>query len=130
MISAAWAEPVRQEITQANLSAASVAIPLARLDSAMKTGKIIFKWGELIEWLDTSSSLAASPHKETPLEVPLKVIIPLFMAQRQATEVSPAKLDFPSVHLPHRLHCDNGQRRRRRANRAFDNRGKSDSFYH
>ena len=53
----------------------------------MKTGKIIFKWGELIEWLDTSSSLAASPHKETPLEVPLKVIIPLFMAQRQATEV-------------------------------------------
>lgn len=86
VISEAWAEPVRQEIAQANASDASVAIPVARLDAAMKTGKVIFKWGELIGWLESASSLASSPNKETPLQLPLKVIIPLFMAQRTATE--------------------------------------------
>ena len=79
-----WPEPVRQEITQSKLTEASVGLPLSRVDAAMKTGRIVFTWGELVQWLDVSSASASSPHQATSLDLPLKVIAPLFMAQRKA----------------------------------------------
>jgi predicted regulator of Ras-like GTPase activity (Roadblock/LC7/MglB family) len=54
-----------------------------RVDTGMKTGRVSFTWGELSQWLD-GGSVPASPNKDMLLELPLKVIIPLFMAQRQA----------------------------------------------
>jgi len=77
-----WPEPVRQEIAQLNWNGASVSLPMSRLEAAVKGGRVVFAWGELIEWLDVSSAASATPHRETPLELPLKVIVPLFMAQR------------------------------------------------
>jgi predicted regulator of Ras-like GTPase activity (Roadblock/LC7/MglB family) len=77
-----WPEPVRQEIAQLNWNGASVSLPMSRLEAAVKGGRVVFAWGELIEWLDVSSAAGATRHRETPLELPLKVIVPLFMAQR------------------------------------------------
>ena len=54
-----------------------------RLDAAMKTGRVAFTWGELIQWLDVSSTSVSSLHRETSLELPLKVIAPLFMSQQR-----------------------------------------------
>ncbi len=79
-----WPEPVRQDIAQSNWQDASVALPMNRLDSAMKTGRVVFTWGELIQWLDVPSTAAPSPQRETALELPLKVMVPLFMPQRPA----------------------------------------------
>jgi hypothetical protein len=79
-----WPEPVRREITQSNWSNASVALPMNRLESVLKTGRVVFKWGELIPWLDVSTASAVSQQRETFLELPLKVIVPLFMSQGPA----------------------------------------------
>jgi len=82
-----WPEPVRQDIAQSNWSGASVSLPMNRLETAMKTGRVVFTWGELVQWLDVSSASVSPPHRETSLELPLKVIAPLFMAQRPAPVV-------------------------------------------
>jgi predicted regulator of Ras-like GTPase activity (Roadblock/LC7/MglB family) len=80
-----WPESVRQDIAQSHWNDASVALPVNRLESAMKTGRVDFTWGEVIQWLDVSSTNISSLHRETPLEFPLKVITPLFMSQRPAS---------------------------------------------
>lgn len=82
-----WPDPVRKDIAQSNWSDASVSLPMNRLDAAMKTGRVVFTWGELIQWLDVSSASISTPHRETSLELPLKVIAPLFMSQRTAAVV-------------------------------------------
>jgi predicted regulator of Ras-like GTPase activity (Roadblock/LC7/MglB family) len=79
----AWPEEVRQEIDTANLRNATVSIPLSRLEGAMKTGRVSFSWGELTKWLATPP-VSPSPHGATLVELPLKVVAPLFMAKRRA----------------------------------------------
>jgi predicted regulator of Ras-like GTPase activity (Roadblock/LC7/MglB family) len=82
-----WPESIRQDIAQFNWGDASVALPMDRIGSAMKTGRVFFTWGELMQWLDVSSASVASPHRETALELPLKVVAPLFMSQRSSQVV-------------------------------------------
>jgi predicted regulator of Ras-like GTPase activity (Roadblock/LC7/MglB family) len=82
-----WPEPVRQDITQYNWRDASISVPMNRLETAMKTGRVAFTWGELLQWLDVSSAAVSTPHRETSLELPLKVIAPLFMSQQRAPVV-------------------------------------------
>jgi len=48
----------------------------------MKTGRLVFTWGELCGWL--SDPLPESAHGQTEVELPLAVIAPLFMAKRRA----------------------------------------------
>lgn len=77
-----WPEAVRKDITQFKWTEASVALPMNRIESVIKTGRVVFKWGELLQWLDVSPATAAAPNGETPCELPLRVVVPLFMAQR------------------------------------------------
>jgi predicted regulator of Ras-like GTPase activity (Roadblock/LC7/MglB family) len=79
----AWPEAIRQEIDAANLRNMSLSVPLSRLEGAMKTGRVSFTWSELASWL-AAPPASPSPHDATPLELPLKVIAPLFMAKRRA----------------------------------------------
>jgi predicted regulator of Ras-like GTPase activity (Roadblock/LC7/MglB family) len=78
-----WPEPVRRDIAQFNWENASVSLPMDRLELAMKTGRVAFKWGDLIQWLDNSTGTVATSHCETVVQLPLKVIAPLFMAQQR-----------------------------------------------
>jgi predicted regulator of Ras-like GTPase activity (Roadblock/LC7/MglB family) len=79
-----WPESVRQDITQFSWNNASVSLPMNRLGAALKMGRVSFTWGELIRWIDGSSADVATPHKAIPLDLPLKVIAPLFMSQQRA----------------------------------------------
>jgi predicted regulator of Ras-like GTPase activity (Roadblock/LC7/MglB family) len=86
-----WAEPVRKEITQFNWNNASVRLPMNRLDSALKTGRVVFIWGELMQWTDVPAHSLSSLQPETLVELPLKVVAPLFMS-RQRTPVIQKKI--------------------------------------
>jgi predicted regulator of Ras-like GTPase activity (Roadblock/LC7/MglB family) len=77
-----WPDAVRQEIVQSNLGNATVTLPMDRLESAMKTGRVAFTWGELSQWLDGGAAPGGSSLGQTAVELPLKVIAPLFMAKR------------------------------------------------
>jgi predicted regulator of Ras-like GTPase activity (Roadblock/LC7/MglB family) len=80
----AWPEAIRQEIEKTGANDASVCLPLNRLETAMKTGRVLFAWGELIDWLAVPPA-APSPHRGTQVELPLKVIAPLFMAKHRGS---------------------------------------------
>ncbi len=76
-----WPDSVRQEIMRCRWNAASVSLPMDMLESAMKTGRINFTWGELIQWLDVPAA-TPSPVGNTILDLPLKVLAPLFLSKR------------------------------------------------
>lgn len=78
----AWPETFRQEIEQAGQSAASLALPFDKVDAGLKNGKLVFTWKQISEWLKPALS-QASPHGETLLDLPLKIIAPLFLAQHK-----------------------------------------------
>jgi len=81
-VSAAWPDPVRQEIQQFKLGSASISIPVSRVEPGMKTGRLVFTWAELCGWL--SEPLPASAHGQSELELPLAVIAPLFLSKHRA----------------------------------------------
>lgn len=82
---AAWPEMVRNEIAHLNLGGASVALPMDKIEASLKTGKIIFTLKQIGEWL-RPQVMPASPVEDMPVELPLSVIAPLFLAKhRRAT---------------------------------------------
>jgi predicted regulator of Ras-like GTPase activity (Roadblock/LC7/MglB family) len=78
-----WPETIRQEIEKNALGSASISIPSNRLEALMKTGRVVFPWGELVGWLNTPPA-TPSVNGDTQVELPLKVIAPLFMARHRA----------------------------------------------
>jgi predicted regulator of Ras-like GTPase activity (Roadblock/LC7/MglB family) len=82
-----WPDSVRQDITQFNLKDASVSMPMSRVEAALKTGRVAFTWGELINWLDVPAAPVATANQAVSVELPLKVIAPLFISQRRAPVV-------------------------------------------
>jgi predicted regulator of Ras-like GTPase activity (Roadblock/LC7/MglB family) len=83
VVSGAWPEPVRLEIQQFNLRNATISIPLNRLEAGMKAGRVIFTWAELCGWL--SVPMTSPANGESEVEMPLKVIAPLFLARHHVT---------------------------------------------
>jgi predicted regulator of Ras-like GTPase activity (Roadblock/LC7/MglB family) len=63
-------------------------VPLASLEPAMKSGKVVFPWKEVVAWIKPALNLPSTPAiGEINIEFPLKVIAPLFMAHhRGATQ--------------------------------------------
>jgi hypothetical protein len=82
-----WPEVVRKEIVGLNLEAARVALPAGSVERGLKQGKIAFTWKTIRSWVESAVSATVSPHDDCMLDLPLKLIVPLFMArQRQATK--------------------------------------------
>ena len=88
-----WPEELRAEISRSNLF--SVSVPLAGkvVDAGLKAGRLTMTWKDLRILAKPSS--ARSPNDGLELELPLKVIAPLFFAAqktrpqaRKATSVS------------------------------------------
>jgi predicted regulator of Ras-like GTPase activity (Roadblock/LC7/MglB family) len=82
-----WPESVRQDITQNNWQEASVSLPMKRLEEAMKKGRVAFIWSELIQWLDVAPPSQPTAHGNTSVDIPLKVVAPLFMGRRRPVVV-------------------------------------------
>jgi predicted regulator of Ras-like GTPase activity (Roadblock/LC7/MglB family) len=82
-----WPESVRQEIVQLNLVDAKVSLPKEVVERALKQGRIAFTWKSLRSWIRPLPLPAVSAHDSAILELPLKVVAPLFLArQREASK--------------------------------------------
>jgi predicted regulator of Ras-like GTPase activity (Roadblock/LC7/MglB family) len=79
-LSAAWPEPVQKEITLRQLSAATMHLPVAMIEVAIKQGKVALPWRVLRSWVQPAGLPGASTYDAMVLELPLKVITPLFLA--------------------------------------------------
>lgn len=81
---ASWPEDLKGELSKHDLAALSLALPLDQVEPLMRKGKILFPWKQLRSWITPAlpPGLGSSRDAEN-LELPLKVIIPLFMSARK-----------------------------------------------
>jgi predicted regulator of Ras-like GTPase activity (Roadblock/LC7/MglB family) len=91
-----------QTIAELQLQSATVALPMSRLEPGLKAGRIVFSWGQLCQWLQPPPPAESPANREAALELPLKVVAPLFLARRRPGH-DPRKLtgaaNIPS-HIP------------------------------
>ena len=79
-----WPPEVRREIEQMNLEFASVAMPLAEAERALKSGEVTFPWKQVCAWIRPAQAYTpAAAVAELPVELPLKVLAPIFLAQHR-----------------------------------------------
>ena len=78
-----WPEAVRKEIVQTNLIDAKLTLPPDAIDRALKQGRIAFTWQTLRSWIKPVPMNATSAHGDLVLELPLKIVAPLFLARQQ-----------------------------------------------
>lgn len=82
-----WPEALRQEIVQLSLVDAKVMLPTGLVEEALKRGKIAFPWKSLRSWIRPAPLPAVSAHDNLALELPLKIIAPLFLTcKKQAVQ--------------------------------------------
>jgi len=79
-----WPEDLKGELAKHNLPGLTITVPLDLVEPMMRKGKITFPWSQLRSWISPAlpASVATSKDAEN-LELPLKVVIPLFMAARK-----------------------------------------------
>ena len=80
-----WPESVRKEVAQLNLAEAKVQLPVDTIQQGLKQGRLAFPWKIVRSWIKGPGLSFNSPQDATVLELPLKIVAPLFMArQREA----------------------------------------------
>ena len=81
-LSECWPEALKTEIELLDLSHAQIALPVNLVEPALKRGRVIFAWRDLRSWIKTAA-VAVSVHDGIELELPLKVLAPLFFSRQQ-----------------------------------------------
>jgi predicted regulator of Ras-like GTPase activity (Roadblock/LC7/MglB family) len=76
-----WPEPLKTEIELLDLSGAQVALPVNLVEPALKLGRVIFSWRDLRSWIKPAV-MAVSAHDGIELELPLKILAPLFFSRQ------------------------------------------------
>ncbi len=84
-----WSPAVRSEVTMMKLSSAIVALPLTLVEDALKKGRATFTWKQIRSWTNSTAATATSQHNDEMVELPLKVIAPLFLAQQRTAKSAP-----------------------------------------
>jgi Roadblock/LC7 domain len=96
-----WPEPMRAEFAQLNLSESQIALPLDQLATALKRGRVVFPWRTLRTVLRPVPITAVSARDNLQLNFPLKLVVPLFLAQykpsARKTWSPPPAADIPDL---------------------------------
>jgi hypothetical protein len=79
----AWPEPIRKEILEFDMVDTELHIPMEFLDRTLKAGKVTCDWRALRQWMRPPSPLKVSPADAAQLELPLKVMAPLFLTRQK-----------------------------------------------
>lgn len=82
-LSESWPEKLRQEIVTLNLASAQIALPVNLVEAGLKRGRVAFPWKIVRGWMRPALAVA-SVHDETELDLPLKVLAPMFFAEQKA----------------------------------------------
>lgn len=94
-----WPATLRLEITQLNLSGAQVALPVHLIEPSLRRGRVTFPWHSLRSWIRPAPP-GISIHDGMELELPLKVLAPLFLPQ-QKTNIKPhSQINVPPANVP------------------------------
>jgi predicted regulator of Ras-like GTPase activity (Roadblock/LC7/MglB family) len=97
-LSEEWPEGLRLEITRSNLSNAQVLLPANLIEPALKRGRVTFTWQNLRSLIKPTPP-PASVHDGIELELPLKVIAPLFLRRQKAAHRA-RQATLPPAEIP------------------------------
>jgi predicted regulator of Ras-like GTPase activity (Roadblock/LC7/MglB family) len=86
-----WPETLRQEIVQSRLLDSRVMLPCDAIEEALKGGRAAFPWKTLRSWIQPAPLATESPNDATELELPLKVVTPLFFARKNGAATKPTQ---------------------------------------
>jgi predicted regulator of Ras-like GTPase activity (Roadblock/LC7/MglB family) len=89
-----WPDVLRGEIVQLNLSQAQLGLPVSIVEPALKQGKVAFTWKVLRSWIRPAILPTVSAHDGMMLELPLRVIAPLFIARQKQASLAKQKVQF------------------------------------
>jgi predicted regulator of Ras-like GTPase activity (Roadblock/LC7/MglB family) len=78
-----WPGELRAEIGHWNLPQLVVSLPAEQINAGLRQGKVAFPWKTLRSWIVPAPPSAASTHDKAILELPLPVIMPLFLASQK-----------------------------------------------
>jgi predicted regulator of Ras-like GTPase activity (Roadblock/LC7/MglB family) len=85
-----WPEKVRTEVAQWNLEQLMVSLPAEKINAALKQGKVVFSWKNLRSWIVPPPPSTTLLRDEALLELPLPMIMPVFLAgQKQQIKSAP-----------------------------------------
>jgi len=97
----AWPETVRREIIDQNLAEARVALPSNAVEQGLKQGRIAFSWKSVLSWIRPAPPSPVSAHDHIVLELPLKVVAPLFLGRQRQNAKPQQKItideDIPNL---------------------------------
>jgi predicted regulator of Ras-like GTPase activity (Roadblock/LC7/MglB family) len=101
LLAEGWPEPVRKELVDQNLVDAKVALPVDLVGQALRQGRIVFSWKTLRSWIRPALLPSVSAHDNSILELPLKVLAPMFLTRRnegaQARQKVAVASDIPNL---------------------------------
>jgi len=92
ILSDTWPQAVRLEIVQTNLAQSQVGLPVDAIESSLKRGRVAFNWKTIRAWIRPATPGVVSAHDAVELELPLKVIAPLFLARKQSASPVTSKV--------------------------------------
>src|SRR5262249_14341927 len=78
-----WPDAVRHEVEQLNLTGAQLALPVRVVEPALRQGRVAFPWKVVRSWIRPAALPSVSAHDGEMLELPLKVIAPLFLTRQK-----------------------------------------------
>ena len=97
----AWPEDVRKEIITMNLAEAKVGLPSNAIEQALKQGRICFSWKTIRSWVRPAVAATASANDSVVVDLPLKVVAPLFLERQREAAKSKQKVsideDIPNL---------------------------------
>jgi predicted regulator of Ras-like GTPase activity (Roadblock/LC7/MglB family) len=95
-----WPDGVKQEIVSANLNNSQLALPATLIEPGLKRGRIVIAWKNLRIMIRPTPP-PVSPNDSVELELPLKIIAPLFFATQKVVSKHHSKLavsaDIPNL---------------------------------
>lgn len=94
LVASGWADEVRAQLQEVDLKQAHIHAPLAIIEPAMKSGKVILSLNDVAGWIRPALPIPPTPKVgEMPVELPLKVLAPLFMAHARTNSQKRAAVD-------------------------------------
>jgi predicted regulator of Ras-like GTPase activity (Roadblock/LC7/MglB family) len=85
-LSAGWPDAIKDEILARGATTSAIGLPYRLVEGALKSGKIAYKWKTLRAWMKPPQPASSSPRDATVLELPLRVIAPLFLNELNAAK--------------------------------------------
>ena len=97
-----WPNAIKMELIQADLMSAQAALPPSLIEPGLKRGRVTILWKNLRMMIRPKPALV-SVHDGVEIELPLKVLAPLFFSSQKAAGLAKQKVSV-SAEIPDLFH--------------------------